>query len=333
MLRSLLALVFFGAAALVTLPFLMSSLYVDQRGIEISGRVYSKREDAIVQYSTWYRSCEVTVEYQGPDEPGVSFLKVELPPDRYDGFRQGQQVKLHYLRRQDVPEVPLAKPLREIGLLPRARLAGERAFSGLMIAANQSGLPVLVSLGAAVLLLVLWRLSRLPGFPWAVAACVLGVVALLLASEFPRPGAAPAAEVRRGAGQVKSVGRIYRLFSGSRTRGEIASQPVSVVGVEFLPEGRLEPVLAVDLIDEGSLPLHPGAAVSLEYELRAPRTAYLLGATRAFPRRNLNGLALVGGFYVALLLGVVFGAHYLGRAWKRLLKSRRPPIPPAPARR
>jgi hypothetical protein len=322
MLRSLLGLLLLGGTALITLPFLMSSLYVDQRGIEIPGHVYSKREDAIVQYSTWYRSCEVTVEYQGPDDPGVSFMKVELAPDQYDSFRKGQEVKLHYLRRQDVPDVPMAKSLREIGLLPRARLAGQRAFSGLTSAANRTSLPVLGAFGGSVLLLILWRLSRLPGFPWAALACVLGVVALLLISEFPLPAAAPATAVRRGAGQVKSVARIYRLFSGSRSRGEIASQPVSVVGVEFVPEGRLEPVLAVDLIDEGSLALKQGATLSVEYELTAPRTAYLVGATRNFPRRNLSGLVLVCSFYVALLLGVAFGAHYLGGAGKRLLKGR-----------
>jgi hypothetical protein len=321
MLRSLLAILFLGSIALITLPFLMSSLYVDQRGIEIPGHVYSKREDAIVQYSTWYRSCEVTVEFQGPDESGVSFLKVELPPDRYDGFRKGQEIKLHYLRKQDVPDVPFAKTLREIGLLPRARLAGQRAFSGVAIAAKQTSLPVLGAFGVSVLLLILWRFSRLPGFPWAVLACVLGVVAIILISEFPVPGTAPVTSVRRGAGKVKSIDRIYRLFSGRRSRGEIASQPVSVVGVEFIPEGRLEPVLAVDLIDEGSLPLKQGAAVSVDYELTAPRTAYVLGAMRNFPRRNLTGLILVWSFYVALLLGVVFGAHYLGLAWKRFLKN------------
>jgi hypothetical protein len=322
MLRGLLAILLLGGTALITLPFLMSSLYVDQRGIEISGHIYSKREDAIVNYSTWYRSCEVTVEYQGPDESGVSFMKVELAPDQYDGFRKGQNVKLHYLRRQDIPDVPFAKTLGEIGLLPRARLAGQRAFSGLIIAAKKTSLPVLGALGGSILLLIVWRLSRLPGFGWAAAACVLGVVALLLISEFPLPGAAPATEVRRAAGEVKSISRIYRLFSGSRSRGEIAAQPVSVVGVEFIPEGRLEPVLAVDLIDEGSLAVKQGAAVSVEYESAAPRTAYLLGATRNFPRRNLTGLALVGSFYVALLLGLAFGAQFLGRTRKRLVKTR-----------
>jgi hypothetical protein len=247
---------------------------------------------------------------------------VELPPDQYDSFRKGQEVKLHYLRKRDVPDVPFAKSLREIGLLPSARLAGQRAFSGMAIAANRIGWPILWALGGSVLLLIPWRLFQLPGFPWAVAACVLGVVALQLFSEFPLPESAPAIDVRHGAGQVKSIDRIDRLFSGSRSPGEIASQPVSVVGVEFIPEGRLEPVVAVDLIDEGSLPIKQGATLSVEYELRAPRTAYLLGATRNFPRRNLGGLVLVGAFCVALLVGAAYGAHYLGRGWKRLLKSR-----------
>jgi hypothetical protein len=319
MLRGLLMILFVGVAALITLPFLMSSLYIDQRGVVISGNVYSKREDAIVQYSTWYRSCEVTFEYWAPDEPGVSFLKVELPPDQYDRFSKGQQVQLHYLRPQDVPDLPLVKPLRATGLLPKARLAGQRVFSGFVVRANQVSLPVMAALAGSVLLLIGWRLTRLPGFQWAVVTCVLGVLALVLISEFPLPTERPSAAVRTAAGKVKSVGRIYRLFSGSRTRGEIAAQPVNVVGAEFVPEGRLETVLAVDLIDERSPGLQPGAVVAVEYELAAPRTAHLQGVTRNFPRRNLAGIAATLSLYTALLLGFLFATHYLERGWKRLL--------------
>ena len=150
---------------------------------------------------------------------------------------------------------------------------------------------------------------------------VLGVVTLVLISEFPLPTDRPSASVRIAAGKVKSVDTIDRLFSGSHTWGELAAQPVNVVGAEFVPEGRLEPVLAVDLIDEGSLVLKPGAIVGLEYELAAPRTAHLQGATRNFPRRNLADIAIMLCVYGALLLGVPFGAHYLGRGWKRLLQK------------
>jgi hypothetical protein len=320
MLRSLLILLLVGGTALIAMPFLVSSLYVDRRGIAVSGHVQSKREDAIVQYSNWRRSCEVTLEYRAPDESGVSFLQVELPPDRYDAFHKGQEVQLHYLRRQDVPDLPLVKPLRAMGLLPRARLAEQRAFSGLTIAANGFGLPLLGALAGGGLLLGLWRLFRLPGFPWLVAGCVLANVTLVLISEFPLPSDRPSVLVRSAAGKVKSVGRIDRLFSGSRSYGEIAAQPLNVVAVEFIPEGKLEPVLAIDLIDEGSLALEPGAIASVEYELAAPRTAYLQGATRNFPRRNLAGLAQVFSLYGALLLGVLFAAHYMGRGWRRLLQ-------------
>ena len=321
MLRSLLILLFAGGTTLIALPFLMSSLYVDQRGVEISGHVYSKREDAIVRYSTWYRSCEVTIEYWPKEENRVSFLKVELPPEQYDSFYKGQEVQLHYLRRQDVPEVPFAKTLREIGLLPNARLAQQRAFSGLAIAANGVGFPLLGALGGSVLVLIAWRLSRLPGFAWAVAACFCGTLALVLISEFPMPTRQPSAAVRQAAGRVKSVGRIERLFSGSRSRGEIAAQPVNVVGVEFVPDGRTEPVLAIDLIDEGSPAVKQGATVTVEYELRGPRTAWLQGATRGFPRRNLTGVAMTASFYVVLLVAVILGVEYAGRGWKRLLRS------------
>ena len=321
MLRGLLIILFVGVSALITLPFLMSSLYIDQRGVPISGHVSSKREDAIVQYSTWYRSCEVTVEYWAPDEPSVSFLKVELPPDQYDSFSTGRSVQLHYLRPQDVPDLPLVKPLRAMGLLPKARLAGQRMFSGFVMRASRISLPVIGALAGGVLLLIVWRLSRLPGFRWAVVTCVLAVLALVLISEFPLPTERPSAAVRTAAGKVKSVGRIDRLFSGSRTRGEITAQPVNVVGAEFVPEGRLEPVLAVDLIDERSLVLEPGAIVALEYELAAPRTAHLQGATRNFPRRNLAGIATTLSLCGALLLGFLFATHYLERGWKRLLQS------------
>ena len=325
MLRILLVLVLLGSMALITLPFLMSSLYVDQRGVEISGHVFSRREDAVVQYSNWYRSCEITVEYEGQDEAGVSFIKVELPPDQYDSFHKGQEVKLHYLRRQDVPNVPFAKTLREIGVLPRARLAGQRMFSDLMLPSNESGLLALESIGVSILFLVLWHLFRLPRFSWAVAACVLGSLTLALIGEFPMPTPTPARDVRRATGRVKSVERIARLFSGRRTKGDRAAQPVSVVGVEFLPEGRSDEVLAVDLIDEGSIPsksLKQGSTLSLDYELASPRIAYLVGATRNFPRRNIGGLVVAWSLAGAVLLGALFGLRFLGSGLKRIVKGR-----------
>src|SRR5260370_31963708 len=102
MLRVLIILILICGAVLFSLPFLVSSVYVDQRGITIPGKVYSKREDVTVHNSTWKRSCEMTVEYVPPDAAGVAFLGVQLQPDRYDEFHKGQTVSLHYLPRKDV---------------------------------------------------------------------------------------------------------------------------------------------------------------------------------------------------------------------------------------
>src|SRR6266567_1184596 len=113
MLRVLIILILISGAVLFSLPFLVSSVYVDQRGITIPGKVSSKREDVTVHNSTWKRSCEMTVEY--------------VQPDRYDEFHKGQTVSLHYLPRKDVPDLPLARLLSEVHALPTARLAGQKA--------------------------------------------------------------------------------------------------------------------------------------------------------------------------------------------------------------
>jgi hypothetical protein len=49
--------------AVVVAPFLISSLYVDQRGVEMTGARASKREDVTTRYAGWTRTSEVTVEY------------------------------------------------------------------------------------------------------------------------------------------------------------------------------------------------------------------------------------------------------------------------------
>ena len=86
----------------------------------------------------------------------------------------------------------------------------------------------------------------------------------------------------------------------------IADQPIDVVGVEFIPEGRTEPVVAVDLIDRGSVPgLKEGSTAPIRYESESPRTAYLDGATRTFPSRNIPRSHCARRTVVGVLLGVL----------------------------
>jgi hypothetical protein len=169
------------------------SLYVDQRGITLTGRVFSKSETVTVPYSGWERSAEVTIEYHPPDTSGVSFFNVRLDPEQYDALHTGAAVSLHYLPSRDVPAVPLAKVLLEMHALPRVRLAGQRTFSGLEAFFTRKVIALCGAAAAIAILLFVARMARWRLFWWAVGVCIaLGVTASLI-DEFPTPMPRPAA--------------------------------------------------------------------------------------------------------------------------------------------
>ena len=273
MLRGLILLIVLSGVALLVSPFLISSLYVDERGIKIPGRVGSKRETVAVHYSDWKRSSAAKVEFYPPDEAGVSFFNLPLDPEHYDALKIGETVKLHYLRRQDVPSVPFSKFLLEFNALPRVRLADQRTFSRLEAFFTGKVILICGAIAAFTLLVVLWRISRMRLLAWSVGICAAMGVAFLFIHDFPLPTPRPTVDLHQGSGRVKSLHRIDRLFQGSRQQGVTANQPVHVVGVEFVPSGNTEPVVAVDLIDAGSIAgLKENSTVTVEYEGRSPRT-------------------------------------------------------------
>src|SRR6266404_2514898 len=102
MVRFFILLVQAGGLALLAAPFLISSLYVDQRGIAITGRVYSKSEVVAVRYSSWSRYWEVTVEYWAPDQARVSFLNARPNPEHYVARAKGEYRNVKFLRQADI---------------------------------------------------------------------------------------------------------------------------------------------------------------------------------------------------------------------------------------
>jgi hypothetical protein len=128
-------------------------------------------------------------------------------------------------------------------------------------------------------------------------------------------------EIRRGSAHVKSLHHIDKILTGKRTHGIEADQPVDVVGLEFIPEGKTEPVVAVDLIDRGSVPgLKEQATIPIQYEARYPRTAYIDGAARTFPEKNLSGAFLQGVLALAVLFGAIAMVHWIGKAFHRMVR-------------
>jgi hypothetical protein len=317
-LRAVLWFVLLCGVALVAAPMLLASLYVDQRGVALTGHVSSKSEYVRLNHGAWTRSSEVSFEYTLPETGGVSYFTVDMAPGTYDEFHAGQTVTVHYLRRQDIPKLPGADAMWQMRILPHVRLANQRAFSGVEAAITsrtELGVGVIV---AIAMLLWAWRRSRLPGFGWATGALVVcGIIALLF-YDFPRATPAPGGDLRTASGTVKSLGRIDMLMSTSRSRGVEAHQPVDVVGVEFVPQGFRDPVLAVDLVDRGSIRgLVEGATVELDYEAEQPRTAWLRSATRTFPRRNVIGLGEDSLLYIGLLIAGLLLWQFIGKAFTR----------------
>ncbi len=320
--RSAIRLVLLVSVLLLISPFVLSSLLIDQRGVDVAGRVVSKDEHILVHYSSWTRQLDLTVKYDPPDGAGVAFMNTQVDPDAFDKLRPGDLVPLHYLRQKDLPDYPGVRTLREIHMLPAVRLADRHTWSGLGEIINAHVTAITAVLGVT-LVLVLWRILRVPGFTWAVAGCVGLALAISFVTDFPRPMPAPRNNVRSAVGKVKTLERCVWLFRGSRQRGFRAEQPIQIIGVQFVPEGRIEPVVAVDLIDDRSVPaLTENGSVSVEYDAAAPRCAYIRGATRHFPERNLRGLLTQGIAVLALFAGVLVVGTILSKGYRKLIARR-----------
>lgn len=316
MLRGLILVSLLIGIAVVVLPFLASSAYIDTRGVIIPGQVFSKSETVTVLHNEWQRLTDVTIEYERPDGRGVGFAKTLLDQPRYDALHLHQAVSLHYLRDEDLPSLPLVKSLRRAELLPRVRLADQKILSGLRARMTLSDLATIVVFAGALLLLLLWNVTHWSVIKWIAGASAVLVLLLMLVSAFPTPTPEPRVEVVEGIARVKSIGRIDRLFAGKHERGTAASQPIQVLGLEFVPATRIEPVVAVDLINAGSVPgLRENASVPIVYERGSPRIAHIQKAQRDFLSRNVIGTAIwlvASAAVVVVLLGIgkAFGVLY-----------------------
>jgi len=319
--RACILLLLVGGFALPIAPFAISSLWIDQRGIEIPGSVFAKEERVVVRDSSWSRSVEVTVEYDPPHESAVAFLTAKVSPERFDELKKGDPVKLRFLRREDLPQIPGAKLLRSMHALPTARLAEQRSWSALQLAYQTRTTFLAEAVMGIVILLLLWKLLHLPLFGWvAVASIFCGIAAVMLHS-FPVPVPAPQTNIRRASGTVKSVELVEYLFGNNYENFE-AKQPVQIVGVQFVPEGRAQAVLAVDLIDADSVRgLREHSAVEVEYERGTPRVAHILGASRDFVRINLRGAAIEIVVALGVLAALLAGWLFINRGYRKTSRA------------
>ncbi|HWC99299.1 MAG TPA: hypothetical protein VG456_21215 [Candidatus Sulfopaludibacter sp.] len=319
MLRGLLFGLFVLALAVLAAPFVLTSRAVNEHGILLPGTVYHKSESFSSGYSDWTVSRDVTIQYTLPETGGAGFFTSHPIAAHYDAIRLKQPVQIRYLPRKDLPAALGTDILWQMHALPTAKLAGFQESSRLDAFLTPLMRLFLTILAGVVVLVILWRITQSAFLGWAAALACLPLVACLMLMGFPLPTPAPSAPVRRASGKVVEVGTFDKLFATAHSRGVDASQPMDVVSVLFVPEGKTDPVMAVDVIDQGSLPgLRRDSPVAVQYEAAEPRTAHLEGATRNFPTRNFAGALTAGLAYLVVMGLLLGGAAWLGRGYRKL---------------
>jgi hypothetical protein len=167
----------------------------------------------------------------------------------------------------------------------------------------------------------IWRRRRAARFGWAlIASIALSTVALYYRVPWPAP--LPGGPVGHATAVVRDVRLTDHIWAsaasaGNSTSGQGISRPFQLIDLEFTPQGRVEPVHALDAVDAGSFAdLRPGVTVPVVYAVRDPRAAARMTVgtreygTRAFV--SILGLTFGGGAIVAfLVLPLLFAADKL----------------------
>lgn len=294
-----------GVSALVTLatPVVLlvgASLYLDWAGIESIATVDTKEES--VRFSagpatpgSWNRTLRVTATL--PVDAGSLTTLVFLDEAGFDAVRPGGPVRVRYV--PTLPFVARAANRSTLALVP---------WRWLIWAA------LLVGTVAVVL-----RLTWVATSSWPVRAAVAGLLAIALPlTSLPSPwDPDPPGPRLTGTGEVRDV-RTVRRTPAPFERYESAPQPWHQVAIAFVPEGTDQPVVAVDGVDEGSVPdLVVGARVSISYPPGSPRAARLAVGTRTYRWRQWRHALEICALLAGILLGGLALERIAGRLWRR----------------
>jgi hypothetical protein len=281
--------------ALLVVPLLAASLWLDTHGDTVAGTVTGRREEIHAQNEPtggWSSRRFLVVEIPRLAAVGLQG-SVRVDSAQYAAIRDGDRVRVRY---------PSCCPLF-------ARLEGRTTRQVAWEAAREfASDPVLDWVAAGVVALVIAARIAIPivvvtGVAWMAAGLLF-----LFPARPPRiPSGLEASARVAGIITVSESPRRSRQRSRSSSHPERLALPYQVVQLRLVPEGAADSVLAVDEIDAGSAPsLAPGAVVKVRYHPAAPREAMLVEGTRTFRQRNrFHFLFLVlgaGGIGIAAAL-------------------------------
>ena len=296
--------------ALLIALFVTPPLIVDIGGEVAPGAVVAKREVIRKITTSWERNLYLDVRYQprGATEPEVIPLAVDVTT--YDRFRVGDETEVRYTPH------PLLRRLSPIGF---TRLQDQSSPAALVA---RFGSSMSIWLAGVVLWFVLWFVWSKVRSSVLMWVLVLSGIAGLFSSisNWPEP---PPADLTAGSATVQNIRRVDVILESRRHSDTEAIQPYDIVELSFVPAGRTDPVVAVDMLDAGSVPnLAVEATVPIRYSAQNPRWAQIDGGSRTFYWKNLL-------FIVAIVLGLlgIVAISWLFNRRRRQRRAARVPLP------
>jgi hypothetical protein len=291
------SLVGLACLALLLTPVLGPPLYIEAAGRSAAGVVIAKRETITTLSEAWSRRLQIDVHYLATDVEEEEVITIAVNAATYDQLRVGAPVQLRYLPNPTV---------RKIGNLATARLDTQPPMGSFIALLGDRVPGLLLGIGIWLVLLAAWAKLRYGWLVLVLAISMIGGV-IYIGSGWPPP--APPGEMLAGSATVRDTRRIDRVWGGRKTPAEDAVQPFIVMELEFVPAGYTGPVVAVDMVDDGSVPaLERGVSVPIHYSAANPRWAQVDNAVRTYYWKNLRTFGLIGLLIVVLLLfGLIRG--------------------------
>jgi hypothetical protein len=296
--QTTLSLAFFAAmVALCVGP----SIYLDLKGPVVPAEVLKKTEDLDVRDKPDYtRRLQIQVRFQPLDQDYPEEAYINVDAGTYDSVHVGSQIQVRYQPNRSI---------RQIIFWPAARINGQTTLSVLR-RLPQSFLfgAIVVGIGIALVWMLFkprFRALR-PVLALLLVVDLVGVGFVVVQPAFLGRFAGPQQTAKA---RVRAINYVTMTEGGSRTPSEKLRKPYDHVQLDFVPAGAVDPVIAIDDIDVGSLPtLRVGDTVTIVYPESNPRGARILGGTH--DHRWINfvtwPIGLLGGLAAAVVSALLW---------------------------
>jgi hypothetical protein len=277
---------------------------IDSLGNAVPGALTEKRESVRTNYADWFRRFQIVAAFKAPGYPYERHTICDVDQQIFDSIHVGSPVTVHYL--PVLLSIPLVSsthispcpPWGMFGVNPELYRRLLYLYGSLAIIL---GIVFVLRIRRAVWLLL----------PWSALFVFYGIC--------PHTEPVPL-QPRPARAMVKEVTTVKTLVDSRNTDASpiTLAHPYQLVQMQYTPEGRSEPVMAVDAIDPDSVSnLKAGQVLTINYDAGNPRIASIPGATHMFHAQAMQQLGLEYLVLVAVFLGILLFARRSRRSPKR----------------